>query len=136
MASAKNCMIVFWSRYGATERVALAAAVGAVQGRANIRLRWLKEDSCDASDQEWVENRARMEAEYIQPRPIDLEWAEYVVLASPDRVGGGSVEWQSFLRSVSGKKVLRIGLGDVLLESAVSCEVSEAGPSARRLVGG
>ena len=38
-----NVVVVFYSRYGATEQLALAAGVGAVQAHANIRLRRLKD---------------------------------------------------------------------------------------------
>ena len=43
-----NALVVFYSRHGETERLALAAGVGAVQARANIRLRRLK-DLADAA---------------------------------------------------------------------------------------
>src|SRR5437016_395220 len=96
-----NVVVVFWSRLGATERLALNAAVGAVQGRANIRLRWLRESSCDPNDAEWQGCRARMEPEYIAPRPTDVEWAEALVLATPARVGAGAPEWQEFFKLAS-----------------------------------
>ena len=100
-----NVLVVFWSRFGATERLALAAAVGAVQGRANIRLRWLREESCEESSPGWKETRARMEREYIAPRAVDLEWANGIVLATPARISADAAEWQAFfnLGSLRGK---------------------------------
>ena len=43
MAQDVNVLVVFWSRTGVTEKLALAAALGAVQANANIRFRWLRE---------------------------------------------------------------------------------------------
>ena len=34
-----NVLVVFYSRYGKAERLALAAGLGAIQAKANIRLR-------------------------------------------------------------------------------------------------
>ena len=80
-----NVVVVFYSRYGATEQLALAAGVGAVQAHANIRLRRLK-DLADpetiARDPRWVENLERMNRDYIAPREIDVDWAEVLLVAS------------------------------------------------------
>src|SRR5258707_12807499 len=83
-----NAVVVFYSRYGDTEQLALAAGVGAVQAHANIRLRRLK-DLADAEtiarDPRWVENLERMNRDYIAPREIDVDWAEVLLVAScPD----------------------------------------------------
>ena len=80
-----NVVVVFYSRYGATEQLALAAGVGAIQGHASIRVRRLK-DLADAEtiarDPRWVENLERMNRDYIAPREIDVEWAEVMLVAS------------------------------------------------------
>lgn len=80
-----NALVVFYSRHGETERLALAAGVGAVQARANIRLRRLK-DLADAatisSDPLWTENLERMLPDYIAPREIDADWADVILTAS------------------------------------------------------
>ena len=83
-----NVMVVFHSRYGDTEQLALAAGVGAVQAHANIRLRRLK-DLADAEtiarDPRWTENLERMNRDYIAPREIDVDWADVILVAScPD----------------------------------------------------
>jgi len=88
MPTPVNVVVVFYSRYGATEQLALAAGVGAVQAHANIRLRRLK-DLADAEtiarDPRWVENLERMNRDYIAPREIDADWAEVLLVAScPD----------------------------------------------------
>jgi hypothetical protein len=88
MPTPVNVVVVFYSRYGATEQLALAAGVGAVQARANIRLRRLKdlaEPETIARDPSWVENLERMNRDYIAPREIDVDWADVLLVAScPD----------------------------------------------------
>jgi NAD(P)H dehydrogenase (quinone) len=83
-----NVMVVFYSRYGETERLALAAGLGAVQAHANLRLRRLK-DLADAEtilrDPRWSESLERLIADYIAPRDIDADWADVILLvACPD----------------------------------------------------
>ena len=83
-----NVVVVFYSRYGETEKLALAAGLGAVQARANIRLRRLK-DLADAQtigrDSHWKENLERMLLDYVAPREVDAEWADVILVAScPD----------------------------------------------------
>ncbi len=87
-ATPVNVVVVFYSIYGNTEQLALAAGVGAVQAHANIRLRRLK-DLADAGtiarDPRWTENLERMNRDYIPPREIDVNWAEVILVAScPD----------------------------------------------------
>jgi hypothetical protein len=83
-----NVVVVFYSRYGDTEQLALAAGVGAIQAHANIRVRRLK-DLADAEtiarDLRWTENLERMNRDYIAPREIDVDWADVLLVAScPD----------------------------------------------------
>jgi hypothetical protein len=85
-----NVLVTFCSRTGATERIALAAALGAVQARAKIRLRWPREEADDQAVDAvpgWRENRVRMAREYIAPREIDVLWADAMVIAVPAREG-------------------------------------------------
>lgn len=81
-----NVLVVFYSRYGQAEKLALAAGVGAIQARADIRLRRVA-DRADRSaierDAAWKESLERMLADYVEPRPIDAEWADVFVLAAP-----------------------------------------------------
>jgi hypothetical protein len=95
-----NVMVVFYSRYGETESLALAAGLGAVQARANIRLRRLK-DLADAAaierDPLWTENLQRMLADYIPPREIDADWADVILVASsPD----SPAETEQYMKSL------------------------------------
>ena len=83
-----NVLVVFYSRFGTAERLALAAGVGAIQARANIRLRRVADHAdsttIDASPA-WRENLDRMNRDYVVPRPADPAWADVVVLATPDQ---------------------------------------------------
>jgi multimeric flavodoxin WrbA len=95
-----NTLVTFSSRTGATEKLALAAALGAVQARSYIRLRWLREDVDDQTIDRvpgWRENRDRMAKEYIAPREIDFLWADVLVVGMPARDGVSSPELESYL---------------------------------------
>jgi hypothetical protein len=78
-----NVLVVFFSRAGETEKLALAAGVGAIQARANIRLRRLEDRSGSPSKPEDIEIQERMKKDYIAPREIDAKWAEALILAAP-----------------------------------------------------
>jgi NAD(P)H dehydrogenase (quinone) len=81
-----NALVVFYSRYGTTEKLALAAGLGAIQADANIRLRRVA-DGADLStiqaDPAWKENLARMNRDYVVPRAADPVWADVIILATP-----------------------------------------------------
>jgi len=99
---APRVLVVFYSRYGATEQVALAAGLGAIQGRGNIRLRRLgdlAEPQVIEADPSWKEARARMLRDYVEPRPADPVWADVIVLATPDE---SSSEVEAYCASLRG----------------------------------
>ena len=94
MATPVNVLVVFYSRYGEAERLALAAGLGAIQEEANIRLRRLA-DRADAgtigADAAWAASLARMQRDYVTPRPADPVWADLIILATP-AASDGEVE--------------------------------------------
>jgi hypothetical protein len=95
-----NTLVTFSSRTGETEKLALAAALGAVQARAFIRLRWLRENVDEPTvngDPQWRENRDRMAQEYIAPRPVDFEWADSLVIGMPARTDASCPELTAYL---------------------------------------
>jgi NAD(P)H dehydrogenase (quinone) len=92
-----NALVVFYSRHGETERLALAAGVGAVQARANIRLRRLKDLADPAADPVWTENLERMLPDYIAPREIDADWADVILTAS---CPASPAEMEAYLKSL------------------------------------
>ena|SRR5579863_4241632 len=123
-----NVVVVFYSRFGSTERLALAAAVGAVQGRANIRLRRLADAADEASIESvplWKENRDRMNMEYVAPRESDAAWADAIMVGMPSGADALSVEFERWFASL-GKLERKIGASftqgssDVLLHDALS----------------
>ena len=81
-----NVLVVFYSRFGGAERLALAAGLGAIHTKANIRLRRVA-DHADAktiaSNPAWQHNVDRMNMDYVAPRPADPAWADVIVLATP-----------------------------------------------------
>jgi hypothetical protein len=78
-----NVLVIFDSCSGATETLALAAAVGAVQARANIRMRRLPDKSTDSN-----ETLTRMRREYVPPTPADVLWADAVIIGMNRKVCG------------------------------------------------
>lgn len=89
-----NVLVVFASTRGDTERLALTVGVGAIQGRANIRLRRLPPGAgvqTATFTPQQREDFERMSRDYVAPRQADPLWADVVVLAtSPE--GAGSME--------------------------------------------
>jgi hypothetical protein len=78
-----NVLVVFESCSGTTEKLALAAAVGAVQARANIRMRRMPDNSPESS-----ETLSRMRREYVAPTPADTAWADAVIIGKNGKVCG------------------------------------------------
>jgi hypothetical protein len=81
-----NVLVVFYSRYGRAERLALAAGVGAIEAEGNIRLRRLPDDASletIQADAAWRDALDRMNRDYVAPRPADPVWADVIVLATP-----------------------------------------------------
>jgi NAD(P)H dehydrogenase (quinone) len=130
-----NTLVTFSSRTGSTEKLALAAAVGAVQARANIRLRWLRENVDDQTIDHvagWRENRNRMAKEYIAPREIDFLWADVLLIGLPARDGVSSAELKTYIDALkllhsAGKLSGKVG-------TAFTTESMGAGPSEPALV--
>jgi NAD(P)H dehydrogenase (quinone) len=87
-----SVLVVFYSRDGETEALALAAAVGAVEARALIRLRRL-EDVVDDESLEVGPELRRMRKEYIPPSDKDFISTDAVVFAASSKHGGTFPEW-------------------------------------------
>jgi hypothetical protein len=82
-----NVLVVFYSRYGKAEQLALAAGLGAIQTKSNIRLRRvadLADPATIAADPAWKQNLDRMNMDYVAPRPADPVWADVIILATPE----------------------------------------------------
>jgi len=81
-----NVLVIFYSCCGNTEKLALAAAVGAVQARANIRLRRLTDSAEDIP--ECREALTRMRKEYVSPKAADVVWADAVIVGMKGTIAG------------------------------------------------
>ena len=92
-------LITFYSRRGSTERLALATAVGAVQARANIRLRRLPDSGIATTveeSRECKETLARMRKEYVAPTEVDVLRADALVFVAPFGFNTSSGEWTEY----------------------------------------
>jgi len=100
-----NVLVVFYSKHGTTEKLALAAGLGAIQARANIRLRRVADlvdrRTIEASP-EWRDNVDRMNRDYVAPRPADPLWADVIVLATPQPSGAEIEGYCSVLADADG----------------------------------
>jgi len=113
-----NVLVVFYSKHGTTEKLALAAGLGAIQARANIRLRRVADladrQTIEASP-EWRDNVDRMNRDYVAPRPADPVWADVIVLATPERSCAEIEQYCGVLgadRGVAGKIAAPLIAGD------------------------
>jgi len=89
-------LITFYSCCGETEKLALAAAVGAVQARAHIRLRRLPDggaaESMNATE-DCIATLQRMHKEYVPPTESDFASADALIFAASARTGLAPPEW-------------------------------------------
>ena len=85
-----NAVVIFYSRHGRTESLALEAGVGVIQARGNVRFRRIT----DAQN---------ADGEYIAPREIDLEWADMLVLAIPSDAPDAMNRYLGSLKDLTGK---------------------------------
>jgi multimeric flavodoxin WrbA len=100
-------LVTFYSRCGSTEKLASSAAVGAVQARANIRLRRVLDLDATQTLKAFPDCRPtleRMHKEYVPPTEADLVGADAVVLASPAGVAADAAEWAAFRRALEKLK--------------------------------
>ena len=92
-------LVIFYSRSGATEKLALAAAVGAVQQRALIRLRRLPDRNPQQVIEQFPESKdalVRMHKEYVAPAESDLLGADAIIFAMPSDLKT-SEDWKPHL---------------------------------------
>ena len=110
-------LVTFYSRGGFTERLATAAAVGAVQARAAIRLRRVPDvDPAGVFERfpEQVDTLRRMQKEYATPREADVIAADVLIFASTPDVSASAPVWSSFFDLLAqlqsrGKLVGKVG---------------------------
>jgi hypothetical protein len=113
-------LVTFSCQNGQTEKLALSAAVGAVQGRALIRLRRIPDDASDSN-----EAAVRMRKEYVAPAEADIVGADAVILAASPDTSVLSASWQDFLNMLlrlrsEGKLSRKVGASIGGLSPALS----------------
>jgi|SRR5712671_2027888 len=97
--SQTEVLITFYSRCGSAEKLALQAAVGAVQARAMIRFRRLPDiaGSHSADSPECLKTLDRLRKEYIGPSEADVLRADAIVFVAPAGFRAVSPEWTEHL---------------------------------------
>jgi NAD(P)H dehydrogenase (quinone) len=101
--SDSNVLVIFYSRGGLTERLAVLLAEGAIQGGASIRLRRSRDvmpEDLIAADPKWQANRDRMHEEFAAPRIQDVEWADVVAFGTPAGPAGTGPELATTLAQI------------------------------------
>ncbi len=134
-------LVTFYSRCGTTETLASAAAVGAVQQRANIRLRRVPDTSAERTLAEFSncrETLQRMHKEYVAPTEADLLGADAIVLVPPAGFDTASPEWANYFGllaklgsegKLTGKVAVVVDTGSPSTLSSFSAAIQRLGLS-------
>jgi NAD(P)H dehydrogenase (quinone) len=99
-----NLLVIFYSRSGLTERLAVLLAEGAIQEGAKIRLRRSRDlmpEEVIAADEAWRSERDRMHKEYAAPRLEDVAWADVVAFGTPAATGSVGAELSATLSQIA-----------------------------------
>lgn len=99
LSSPTRLLIVFYSRSGTVEALALAAAEAARQAGAELRVRRAREVAdADTMGQVkgWLENAERQNALYEAPAKDDAEWADAILFGTPCYFGAMATELKNF----------------------------------------
>jgi hypothetical protein len=127
-------LVTFSCRTGQTETLALSHAVGAVQGRALIRLRRLDDSAVPGIDDS--SERRRMVKEYVAPTEADLMGADAIAIAAAPGTTPSTAEWASYLALIArlgsegklaGKVAAIVATGDASTVTAMSDALLAAG---------
>lgn len=97
--SPTRLLIVFYSRTGSVEALAIAAAEAAREAGAEVRLRRAREvaDPADMAKVEgWTEGAARQNALHDAPTYQDAEWADAILFGTPSYFGVMATELKNF----------------------------------------
>src|SRR5688572_25468480 len=95
--TAIEVLIVFYCRTGVAEKLALAAAVGAVQNHGKIRLRRLCDVESAPAGQPSASDLIRMCKEYVEPAAADIVRADGIIFVAPAGLVLGNAEWAPLL---------------------------------------
>ena len=95
-----HLLIVFYSRSGSTEALAIAAGEAAREAGAEVRLRRAREVvPAEVIDKAagWREHADRMNALYAAPEQEDATWADAILFGTPCYFGSMATELKAFL---------------------------------------
>jgi len=95
MASPTRLLIVFYSRSGSVEALALAAAGAAREAGAEVRLRRAREVADEKSMSQvkgWLDEARRQNALHEAPAKEDVEWADAILFGTPCYFGAMATE--------------------------------------------
>jgi len=93
-------LIVFYSRTGSTEQLAIAAAEAARADGAEVRLRRAREvvsASVLEKAPDWRKQAERMNGLYPEPETDDTLWADAILFGTPCYFGAMATELKAFL---------------------------------------
>ena len=99
MPDPTRLLIVFYSRTGSTETLALAAADAAREAGAEVRLRRAREvvsREAMSHSKGWAENADRQNAIHPAPEQEDAEWADAILFGTPSYFGAMATEMKAF----------------------------------------
>jgi hypothetical protein len=96
-----HILVIFSCDTGAVEQLALAAAVGAVQARAGIRLRRIVNPG-----EAVFAGTERLDQDYVAPRESDTAWADGFVLAVPPHFSSHFLHKVASLGGLAAKPVV------------------------------
>jgi NAD(P)H dehydrogenase (quinone) len=103
--SKTKILIVFYSRNGSSEALALAIAEGARKNGAEVRLRRARElvgPEVMAMAPGWAEAAAAMNEKYEAPTADDAVWADAIVFGTPTRFGSIASELKAYIDGLGG----------------------------------
>lgn len=98
-------LVVFYSRNGSSEALALAVAQGAEAAGAEVRMRRVREvvgPDVMAHAPGWAEAASAMNARYEAPTSGDAVWADAIVFGTPTRFGAMASELKAYIDSLGG----------------------------------
>lgn len=109
-ANKPKVLIAFYSRGGTVEGLAREIAAGATENGAEVRMRRARElvgEEVMKLAPGWIENAARMNADYEAPTVADAEWCDAMVLGAPTRFGAAASELRAYLETLGALWVTR-----------------------------
>ncbi len=100
MPDPARLLIVFYSRSGSVEALANAAAEGAKESGATVRVRRAREvvdEAIMAKADGWLDQAHRQNALYEAPTTDDAEWADAILFGTPCYFGAMATELKAYL---------------------------------------